>query len=124
MERHLDLFRLKLLAVQENGRPLTGLDQNPEVEGFTNDQVGYHLRLLVDDGYLKAVDVTPTDATFPKYIGIKLTNKGHDFIDATGNEKVYAATKSILATVGSWTMEIAKQVAQKQLKQMLGLPTG
>ena len=85
MERNRDLVRFILIEVETKGGPLAGLEKNPEIEGYTSDQIGYHVGLLVNEGYLTGVDATTMRATSPQYFAIKLTNKGHDLLSAIKN---------------------------------------
>jgi len=56
MKRYMELIR-KILLVAESAPDGWGPDV-PRIEGYTVDQIGYHVYLLADAGLVRAVDVT------------------------------------------------------------------
>lgn len=56
------------------------------MEGYTGDQVGYHIWLLGQAGLMKVADVTPLDSSGPVAIPLNLTCEGHDFVAAARND--------------------------------------
>ena len=72
-----------------------------EVMGISRDEVRrvYHIKLLKDAGFLADLD----EGMF------RLTNSGHDYIEAIRDEGVWSKTKAAVAeTGGSATLEIVK----------------
>ena len=77
MKRDLDLCRTILLRTEEiEGHP--GRLKLPEIEGFSEDQIGYHVYLLQDAGLLQAYDARDRD-TMWGYYPSHLTWAGHEF---------------------------------------------
>lgn len=59
-----------------------------DIEGYTEDSIGYHCLLLGEAGLLKITDARDRDdhwAYFPK----RLTLKGHEFLTTAKNDTVW-----------------------------------
>ena len=78
---------------------------------ISNDEEGQkkagHVRLLCDAGFLTAVG----KGTF------RLTNSGHDYLEAIRSDTVWNKTKSGAAKVGGMTLGMMKDLALAYLKQ-------
>ena len=107
MKRDMDLIRKILVGME-------GLEESPtstgefQVEGFTDGQVNYHLRLLVEAGLIVAADAG--DEWIPLY----LTWQGHEFIDASREDSRWEKAKSVvMAKTGGLSFELIKDVLLK-----------
>ncbi|MCC5989510.1 MAG: DUF2513 domain-containing protein [Pararhodobacter sp.] len=78
-------------------------------------QKQYHMYLLSDAGF-----ITPVGrGTY------RLTNAGHDFLDAMRDEGIWQSTKDAIAqTGGNATLEMVKQIAVGFLKKSIRDKTG
>ncbi len=75
----------------------------------------YHMELLCDAGLAKDLN----------HGFHRLTNAGHDFLDAMRDEGVWQRTKDTIATAGgNATLDILKQIALGYLKTQIKEKTG
>lgn len=124
MHRDDDLIRKLMLALEKASSRIT---DRYEVEGYTRDQVAYHLGLIVRAGYAEGpgprYSSTGSDPTIPSVVILdRLTPAGHDFIAAIKDDTVWARVKERLGKVGgSASLEIIGQVGAAVTKQLLGL---
>ena len=124
MTRDDDLIRaLMLLLEQANSY----INDSVVVEGYTRDQVAYHLGLIVRAGYAEGpqprYSSSGNDPTIPLAVVVnRLSPAGHDFIAALRDDTVWAKVKERLAKVGGTaSLDIIGQVGASITKQMLGL---
>lgn len=61
------------------------------MEGYTADQVGYHIWLLGQAGLMIVADVTSVGSSGPVAIPLNLTWEGHDFIAAARSDTTWFA---------------------------------
>ena len=79
MKRDLDLIRHILLEIEKE--PYTGDILQLDIEGYTPEQINYHILLLADAGLIEVMEAS--------YLGrrafapIRLTWEGHEFLEAT-----------------------------------------
>ena len=76
MKRYMQLIRaiLEYVTVKSNGNDLA----LPEINGYTPDQVSYHVKLCEEAGFLDIV----IDASTKQATGIvRITWQGHEFLD-------------------------------------------
>lgn len=124
MTRDDDLIR-KLMLILEQANSY--VNDNLVVEGYTRDQVAYHLGLLVRAGYAEGpqprYSSSGSDPTIPLAVVVnRLSPAGHDFIAALRDDTVWAKVKERLAKVGgSASLDVIGQVGASVAKQMLGL---
>lgn len=90
MERNMDLIREIMLQVEQSNEDPRGW-VDIEVEGFSNQQISYHVKLLENAGLLEAHDLSSMDGIL--WRPSCLTWEGHEFIDATKNDTVWKRTK-------------------------------
>jgi len=107
MKRDLDLCRGILLEV-EAGKAV--LQQHVSVAGFSNQQVMYHLLLLVDAGLM-----TQQDGCF------RLTWSGHEFLDSAREDGRWQRAKGVIEKAGGATFEVLKGVLVDLLKKHIGI---
>ena len=120
MRRDMDLAREIVLAL-EGHDSYTGF-QNIGVEGYTEDQVSYHVMLLNEAGLIEAVDLSTMSGVSWK--PVRLTWEGHEFLDASRDESRWSKAKSALAKVGGGlAYEVLKDFLISSMKQAVGLPS-
>ncbi|PQZ91913.1 MULTISPECIES: DUF2513 domain-containing protein [Pseudomonas] len=125
MRRDMDLMRLVVLKVEEDHQGPNHLveyeDFNHQmvIEGFTPDQVEYHLKLAMQS---RLFDM-PGNAGW-LYIFQGLTPAGHDFADSVRDEKIWKMTKEGALKAGGLTFELLGQLAKGLIKQQLEKHTG
>lgn len=120
----MDLLRDLLLYVEENAsRPYNDLE-DISLEGWTEDQVTYHVVLAEEDGLLTAtIDELP-DNDDPVIVHVtysihRLTSKGHELLGTIREPAAWGAVKSGVNKVGAVTVSVVTAVAQAYLKQKI-----
>lgn len=110
MKRDLDLLRDILLNVESDGKhPLHG--------NHTDEEIADHAQQLLEEDLVEGQVVRnrqgiPSHATI-----IRLTSKGHDFLDATRNQSFWTKTKAyVTKNLPGWTLSLVKEVAERALK--------
>jgi hypothetical protein len=93
---------------------------NIRAEGYAPEQINYHVKLLADAGFLEATNFTTT--TRLDWQPRALTWAGHEFLDTTRNESVWAQVKSKMKDRSlDAPLSVIQQLAVRILAGMLGL---
>jgi RIO-like serine/threonine protein kinase len=114
VRRNDDLLRNILIETEEQTDWLVLISQ---VISPSKDQRerGYHVQLLCDAGLMTQVSAS----------GFRMTNQGHDYLEAIRSDTIWNKTKQGAAEVGGMTLGMMKDVAVALLKQkaseMLGI---
>ena len=126
MRRDMDLIRLIMLQVEQDHTGPNELieyedfERDLVIEGFTPDQVEYHLRILVSARMFEM----PGNAGM-YYIISGLTPAGHDFVDSVRDETIWKLTKGGANAAGGFTIDtlsaIGKAFLRKQVEKYTGL---
>lgn len=123
MELKLDILRDTLLDIEELHKypktlRITNSDSLIRCKNYDLNEVLYHLRLLNQAGY---IDWHPRFASNKFHQGLSsgLTFEGHEFINTIRGEKVWTKTKTTIDKVGSFTIDIVKEVATKTLSEII-----
>lgn len=92
MKRDMDLVRKILLAIEESEDPF--FSSSLQIDGYTDKEIGYHVRIMVDGGLVDAKD----SSTFQgeDFLIHGLTWQGHEFLDAARNDTVWNEVKNNL----------------------------
>lgn len=127
MRRDMGLIRELLLRLEGLTGASGGVhrlvpgDEAMVVDGYSADQVDYHLHLIEEAGFLR---------TFGGELGgailfDRLTWAGHDFVDSVRSPEVWAKTKRSAEAVGGITVDLLKDLAKgfirKQLEELTGV---
>jgi Hypothetical protein (DUF2513) len=110
MKRDMDLIRSILLDVESDGK--LGVPH-----GHTDEEIADHAQQLKEEGWVEAEIARngqgiPCQATI-----IRLTSKGHDFVDATRNPSFWLKTKAyVTKNLPGWTLTVVKEVAERAIK--------
>lgn len=119
MQRDMALVRRLLLEIEAH--PHGFVNAGVTVEGYSDDQIGYQLRLMVDEGLIEGRDATCLSDRSPRVLVQRMTWKGHDFLDAVRSPEIWRSVQGSLNKVGGATFEIVKQLATELIKAQLGL---
>ena len=115
MKRDIDLYRKILLSVE--AREGTVGPEEVEIEGYTEGQIGYHAKLLADQGLLEGQDITGLGVSTHHYAPRCLTYAGHDFLKAARDDTLWEKVKAEVAAKGlPVTLEVIKSVLLSWLK--------
>ena len=82
------------------------------VEGYTDDQIGFHVKLLVEGGLLEGEDRGGDgDRGYSCYYPWCLTNDGYNFLEAANNDKLWNKAKAKIEENGlSMSLDILKKL--------------
>lgn len=120
MKRDMDLVRHILIAAeaQENGYA----NGNPKIDGYTEEQIGYHIYLMEQADLVEAANVSAMDNSSPSAILFSIKWKGHDFLDAAKSNTVWNQAKEKAKSVGgSLTFDLMKELLVATARNQLGL---
>lgn len=121
MKRNLDLIRHILLKLEETSESRLDFSYFTN-EHYSRKQVAYHIALLNDAGLIVTTSISVLGQERPTVIIERLTNSGHDFLDALRDENIFNNTKkTLLSVAGTSTFEIVMSIAMNFLKQKLGI---
>lgn len=121
MKRDMDLVRQILMAAESQEAGYAS--GNPEVDGYSAEQIGYHVYLMEQAGLVEAADASASDSSSPYAILLSIKWKGHDFLDAAKSNTVWALAKEKAKTVGgSLTFDLLKELLVATARSQLGLP--
>jgi hypothetical protein len=110
MKRDLDLIRSLLLNVESDG-------EHAVPAGHTNEEVADHVQQLIEEGLVEGVVVRDREGVPSGAAIVRLTSKGHDFVDATRNPSFWIKTKGyVTKNLPGWTLSILKEVAERAIK--------
>lgn len=79
-------------------------------EGYTSDQIGFHVIIMMQAGLIEGSDVTTYDSFGPEAIPTQMTWAGYDFLDACRDEARWTKAKEIFNKAGGVTFDVAKEV--------------
>ena len=71
MKRDMDLVRKLIFAIEEH--PPDSVPDRLAVEGFTDEQVGYHLSIMLDAGLVQGCDASTSACPLPQAMASSLT---------------------------------------------------
>jgi len=116
------LLKLESLSSPRGIRHIDPHNPAVSVEGYSVDQIDYHLDLLREAGFISC------PGTPPPLTGImfhRLTWRGHEFLDTVRNPEVWRETKSGVSKIGGasaeFVWEIAKGYVKHLAKEKLGI---
>lgn len=118
MKRDMDLIRKILLAIEADEH---GFAPKIEIDGYTEEEIGYHAILLGEAGLVKVSDVTSMGNKSPEAIITRLTWAGHEFLDASRNNRIWNQAKDAIAIVGGASIQVWTEVLSSYVKKNLGL---
>ena len=117
MKRDMDLVRKIVLAIEEQPH---GHPDEFTLEGYSEEQVGYHLHLMLQAGLIDGSDVTCAGSLSPQAIVNSLTWAGHEFADASRNETIWNKAKQVVKEkVGSVGIGVLIEYLQKLARSAL-----
>lgn len=94
------------------------------VPQLTHRELGYHAKLLSDEGFIEAAMTQETGkgCFHPVLVRLPtLTWKGHDFLDATRADAIWEKVKAKMKGIGGFTAELILDTAKDYLKAQIGL---
>lgn len=119
MHRDMDLAREILLVVESH--PHGYSPQKIEVEGYTQEQIGYHAYLLLQAGLVEGLERNLDQAPSPSAIILNLTWAGHEFLASSRSPTVWAQAKQVIAKAGDGSFSVWQSVLTELVKRSLGI---
>ncbi len=108
MKRDMDLVRKIMLAVEASDRPLDS--SLIRIGGYSGESITEHMRLLNEAGLIEGISAYSVEHRL-KWIEMRLTWNGHDFLDAARNEAVWVETVSeVRKKTGAVPFEVLKSL--------------
>ena len=119
MKRDIDLIRKILFEVEEFEDPW-GLSSDLEIDGYDNQVVSYHVKLLFEAGLLEADDVCEMGSDGYRWWAKSLTWEGHEFLDAARDDSRWNKAKRLVAEkAGGLMFEALKFALTQGIKSQL-----
>ncbi|MCC5856145.1 MAG: DUF2513 domain-containing protein [Idiomarina sp.] len=105
MKRDMELVRRILFQLEERlefDEPYV-----PKVDGYSENEIFYHVKLMSEAGLIEAKNWSDDDG--PCWLATSMTAAGHDFLDAARSDRLWAKAKSIVTgSGGALTLEALK----------------
>ena len=113
MKRDLDLVRKLLLDLEEKSD--NEFANDIEVDGYSEEEVRYHLVLMYEAGLLRGEIRTRGPISVSKVVEhvypVGLTWDGHEFLEAARNDTFWQRAKEMVKSKsGALSMELVKEV--------------
>src|SRR5207302_1824806 len=110
-----------LFKIEENPTGFAGGDI--AIDGYSEEEIGYHCYLICDAGLAAGVSDTNLDSTSPRVLISHLNWQGHEFIDAARDDTVWNKAKdTVKKSVKTASIEVMKQVLNWVVRSQLGIP--
>ena len=120
MKRDMDLVRKIALQLEQHADGYA--PRNFAVEGYSDEQVGYHIHLMMDAGLLDGFKTSHFGSTSPTAKPKALTWAGHEFAENARSDTVWNKAKAVIRDkVGTASIAVLVEVLKQQARQMLGL---
>src|SRR5919108_4568300 len=116
MKRDMELIRNPLLAVEASPTAWApSAVQELQMEGYTEEEVGYHALLIIEAGLARGQEITGLGLS-PRGFIYRLTWDGHEFLAAA---KDNARWKKALGIVGQGAGAVTLDVLTQVLKGLM-----
>ncbi len=129
MKRDLDVIRGLLLQIAETqfSSPHTGSNSPWRVARFkdaSSKVVIYHMRLLLEAGYLHGPSVilsAPDENgnSCSKFLPDALTSAGNDYLGSISDQTIWSATKRHAEEAGVFSLDMVRAIAKGFIKKKI-----
>ncbi len=121
MKRDLDLIRSLLIMMEAHEHGYAPVDI--KVDGYTEEQVGFHVHLLGDAGLAVVADTTSIGSESPSAMPQYLTWAGYEFLEAAKDETVWGLAKEkVIKPAGGVAFTVLLEWLKMEAKTRLGIP--
>lgn len=106
MKQDIDLIRAILRGVEswEDSRNLEDLFP---IDGYTEDQIAYHVKILFEDGAIDAIPYDELGVPYRRFFNIELTPSGHDALDVINDDAMMNKFKTFFIKTGkAFTLDL------------------
>lgn len=123
MQRDMDYVRALLLQIEAKDKPclMDLLTENAEQTEY--DKLSEHLVMLVEEAEF-VNGIAAHNMAAKNWLDLRLTWKGHDFIDSIRDPKVWEKTKKGAAAAGGFTVDLLRDLAKGLIKKQIEEYTG
>jgi hypothetical protein len=118
MKRDMDLCRKILIEVEK--LPFEPGWDEIAIDGYSEEDVTYHVYLLHDAGLIVASDVSAGNKS--TWYPVCITWKGQEFLASSRDETIWKKANTIAAKVGGVALPVMTQILTSLVKQELNLP--
>jgi len=118
MERDMELVRKILVLVAEE--PSSMAPRLIAPEGYTSEQVAYHVQIMADAGLVVGEAVTSRGRAVQANIQ-RLTWAGHEFLDAARVPSRWKAAKQLVTAAGSVSFQVLAALLTDLARKEVGL---
>ena len=119
MKRDMDLVRAILITIEEHEKGFA--PHNIEIQGYSEEQIGYHIYLMGQAGLLEVSDASSIGGDSPQAIPHSVTWNGHEFLANAREERNWLQAKKLMKGAGEVSFHIWQAVLTKIVTQSLGL---
>ncbi len=120
MKRDMDLIRKVLLETESN---IHGFAPRKlmEIDGYTQEEIGYHIYLLGEADLAKVINMTFDQSDSPSAQMLNLTWAGHEFLDSARDNTIWNQAKDKIGKIGGAAIQVWIALLIEQGKKQLGL---
>ena len=122
MKRDMDLIRKILLSYE--AEPGAQVPSKVAIEGYSEEQIDFHLFLMWEAGLIKASD-TRTLRDRYTITPLNITWAGYEFLEACRDEGRWKKAKAIAEKTGGMSLDVLKAtltaLATQGMKTLLGM---
>jgi hypothetical protein len=115
MKRDMNLVRAILLDIETMNQD--SANEELMIDGYDNDQIVYHMSLLVEAGLVKGRVHETSQGPYVRCE--RLTWQGHEFLDAARDQSVWNEARNILHKTGGGAFSVWLTVLQELVKARL-----
>jgi hypothetical protein len=121
MKRDMELIRKILFALEERESGFAGGEL--AIEGHSEDEIGYHVLLMMEAGLVHGIETTHRGSAVPTGSAARPTWKGYEFLDASRNNTLWNKAKGKVKDVGgSVAFATLMALLKKLAAEALGIP--
>src|SRR5688572_11501611 len=131
MKRDMDLVRKILFKMADNDKHSSYSPGHLKVDGYTQQQVDYHLKMMAqaDLLHIDTMEQTSYVSKSPEWTTPKVymsyysvSWNGHEFLEAARDNTRWEKAKGAMAHAGGFAVDVMKQLLIQYLKEELKLP--
>lgn len=120
MKRDMDLIRKLVITIEDH--PSGFAPSELKIEGHTEEEVSYHLWLMLQAGLIEGEDITYGGCNSPIAMATSLSWAGHEFASLARSDTVWNQAKTkIKDTVGSVSLAIFTELLKSIGKSIIGM---
>jgi hypothetical protein len=117
MTRDMELVRKILLALE--AEPTGYAPQGFTVEGYDDETIGHHVRLMGQGGLLEVVEISAQQDSSPTALPQSITWEGHEFIASAKEPAVWKRGLELSKKAGSAAFPVLmKALTEAALERM------